>query len=89
MKPDHSVVCCDLDGVVWRGDEPIPGAGAAISGLRDAGFRVAFVSNNSSQPIGDVAAKLGVKVSYEVLGETVGGGGLSSSPPACPHRPTT
>ena len=32
MTADHPVVCCDLDGVVWRGDEPIPGAGAAISG---------------------------------------------------------
>ena len=58
MTPDRPVVCCDLDGVVWRGDEPIPGAGAAISGLRDAGFRVAFVSNNSSQPVAEVAAKL-------------------------------
>ena len=58
MTPDRPVVCCDLDGVVWRGDEPIRGAGAAISGLRGAGFRVAFVSNNSSQPVGEVAAKL-------------------------------
>jgi 4-nitrophenyl phosphatase len=52
------VVCCDLDGVVWRGDQPIPGAAAGIAGLRDAGFRVAFVSNNSSQPVGEVADKL-------------------------------
>jgi glycerol 3-phosphatase-2 len=60
VTSDRPVVCCDLDGVVWRGDEPIPGAGAAISGLRDAGFRVVFVSNNSSQPVGEVAAKLAV-----------------------------
>jgi glycerol-1-phosphatase len=53
------VVCCDLDGVVWRGDEPIPGAAAGIARLRAAGFGVAFVSNNSSQPLGDVADKLG------------------------------
>lgn len=58
MTADRPVVCCDLDGVVWRGDEPIPGAGAAISALCEAGFRVAFVSNNSSQPVGEVAAKL-------------------------------
>jgi 4-nitrophenyl phosphatase len=58
VTADRPVVCCDLDGVVWRGDEPIPGAAAAISALRDAGFRVAFVSNNSSQPLGEVAAKL-------------------------------
>lgn len=59
MRSDRPVVCCDLDGVVWRGDEPIPGAGSAISDLRTAGFRVVFVSNNSSQPVGEVAAKLG------------------------------
>ena len=59
MTSDRPVVCCDLDGVVWRGDEPISGAGAAISDLRKAGLRVVFVSNNSSQPVGEVAAKLG------------------------------
>ena len=58
MTADRPVVCCDLDGVVWRGDEPIPGAGAAISVLRDAGFRVVFVSNNSSEPVAEVAGKL-------------------------------
>jgi glycerol 3-phosphatase-2 len=52
------VVCCDLDGVVWRGEEPIPGASEAIAQLRAAGMRVGFVSNNSSQPVGEVAAKL-------------------------------
>ena len=60
MTSGRPVVCCDLDGVVWRGDEPIPGAGAAIADLRKAGFRVVFVSNNSSQPVGEVADKLGV-----------------------------
>jgi HAD superfamily hydrolase (TIGR01450 family) len=53
------VVACDLDGVVWRGDDAIPPAAAGIAALRDAGLRVAFVSNNSSAPVGDVVAKLG------------------------------
>ena len=53
------VVCCDLDGVVWRGDEPIPGSAEAIGRLRAAGTRVAFLSNNSSQRIGELVAKLG------------------------------
>jgi glycerol 3-phosphatase-2 len=52
------VVCCDLDGVVWRGDEPIAPAIDGIARLRAAGIRVGFVSNNSSQPIGDVVARL-------------------------------
>ena len=53
------VVCCDLDGVIWRGDEPIPGAAEAVTALRAAGCTVGFMSNNSSVPVGEVAAKLG------------------------------
>jgi glycerol 3-phosphatase-2 len=52
------VVACDLDGVVWRGDDAIPPAATGIAALRAAGLRVAFVSNNSSSPVGDVLAKL-------------------------------
>ncbi|HUK64951.1 MAG TPA: hypothetical protein VLV15_16550, partial [Dongiaceae bacterium] len=52
------VVACDLDGVVWRGDEAIAPAAGGIAALRDAGLRVAFVSNNSNSPVGDVVAKL-------------------------------
>jgi glycerol 3-phosphatase-2 len=55
---DAPVLCCDLDGVVWRGEEPITPAIDGIARLRGAGVRVGFVSNNSSQPIGDVVAKL-------------------------------
>ena len=53
------VVCCDLDGVIWRGEEPIPGAADAVAALRAAGCTVGFMSNNSSVPVGEVAAKLG------------------------------
>ena len=58
MTTDRPVVCCDLDGVLWRGAEPIAGSAEAVAALRDAGFRVGFVSNNSSQPIGEVVDKL-------------------------------
>jgi glycerol-1-phosphatase len=58
VTPERPVVCCDLDGVVWRGADPIPGAAEAIEQLRAGGLRVGFVSNNSSQPVGDVTAKL-------------------------------
>jgi glycerol-1-phosphatase len=79
----HPVVCCDLDGVVWRGDQPIPGAAAGIGGLREAGFRVAFVSNNSSQPLAEVAGKLasaGVPAStYDVITSAVSAATLLAS----------
>ena len=53
------VVCLDLDGVVWRGDDPVPGSAGAVAELRAAGLTVGFMSNNSSMPVADVVAKLG------------------------------
>jgi len=52
------VVCCDLDGVVWRGDTPIPGSDTAIDGLRAAGWRIAFTTNNSSLRVADYVKRL-------------------------------
>ena len=48
----------DLDGVVWLGDQPIPGAGEAVARLQATGEPVVFVTNNSSEPVGVVEAKL-------------------------------
>lgn len=48
----------DLDGVVWLGEEPIPGAADAVARLRAAGERVLFVTNNSSVRLADQEAKL-------------------------------
>lgn len=52
------VVLLDLDGVVWRGDEPIPGSAEAIAALHTAGVRVGFLTNNSSAPIDTVVERL-------------------------------
>jgi HAD superfamily hydrolase (TIGR01450 family) len=57
-EPTFSVVCCDLDGVIWRGDEPIPGAAEGVAALRAGGLRLVFVTNNSSGTRADNAAKL-------------------------------
>ena len=48
----------DLDGVVWTGDEPVAGAPETIRALRDAGKRLAFVTNNSSETPEAYAKKL-------------------------------
>ncbi|MGH2725708.1 MAG: HAD-IIA family hydrolase, partial [Actinomycetota bacterium] len=48
----------DLDGVVWTGDEPVPGAPETIRTLRDHGKRLAFVTNNSSETPEMYAKKL-------------------------------
>jgi HAD superfamily hydrolase (TIGR01457 family) len=48
----------DLDGVLYRGGEPVPGASEAIARLRALHKRMAFVTNNSSRTPAAVAAKL-------------------------------
>jgi glycerol 3-phosphatase-2 len=48
----------DLDGVLYRGDQPVPQAAATVDGLRRLGKRVAFVTNNSSRPPRAVVAHL-------------------------------
>ena len=42
----YDQVILDLDGCVWIGGEPTEGAADAIAALRDAGKRIAFVTNN-------------------------------------------
>ena len=48
----------DLDGVVWRGSETVPGAPEAIARLRDAGVALSFVTNSAVRSPADVGAKL-------------------------------
>jgi HAD superfamily hydrolase (TIGR01450 family) len=48
----------DLDGVVWRGGDPVPGSAETVARLRDEGQRLLFVTNNSSQPVAEVIEKL-------------------------------
>jgi HAD superfamily hydrolase (TIGR01450 family) len=65
----------DLDGCVWVGDEPVPGSVEAVEGLREAGKRLAFVTNNPRRSTEENVAKLwgmGVQASvHDVV--TVGG----------------
>ncbi len=56
----------DLDGVLYRGDEPIPRAADTIRAVREAGRSIAFVTNNSSatpKAVVDRLARVGVKAS--------------------------
>lgn len=48
----------DLDGVVWLGEAPIAGATEAVARLRAVGEDVVFCTNNSSQTVATVEAKL-------------------------------
>jgi HAD superfamily hydrolase (TIGR01457 family) len=48
----------DLDGVLYRGDEPIPEARGAVEAIRGAGRPIVFITNNSSRTPEDVATVL-------------------------------
>jgi 4-nitrophenyl phosphatase len=51
-------VICDLDGVVYRGNQLLPGAVETITELRRRGVRVMFATNNSSRTRVDYVARL-------------------------------
>jgi HAD superfamily hydrolase (TIGR01457 family) len=64
----YDALLLDLDGVLYRGSVPIPGAGSTIERLRDAGKRVVFMTNNSSrtpESVADHLQGLGIGASGE------------------------
>ncbi|MBN8718254.1 MAG: HAD family hydrolase [Sediminibacterium magnilacihabitans] len=60
----------DMDGVVYKGNEPIPGAVAFINGLREKGFPFLFLTNNSQRTSRDVCYKLR-KMGFHVNDEDI------------------
>lgn len=46
-EPTLRLVIFDLDGVIYRGRQPVPGAADLIAALRRAGLLVRFATNNS------------------------------------------
>jgi HAD superfamily hydrolase (TIGR01450 family) len=69
----------DLDGVVWRGDQALPGAADAVARLRAAGERVLFVTNNSYAAAATTEAKLarmGIPAAGDVVTSAMAGAAL-------------
>jgi glycerol-1-phosphatase len=54
----YDLAMLDLDGVVYVGNEAVPGAAEAIAAARAEGMRCAFITNNASRPPERVAAHL-------------------------------
>ncbi|HST50239.1 HAD-IIA family hydrolase [Jatrophihabitans sp.] len=54
----YDVALLDLDGVVYIGEQPVPGAPQALEAARRAGMRLAFVTNNASRTPHQVAELL-------------------------------
>jgi HAD superfamily hydrolase (TIGR01450 family) len=51
-------VVMDMDGVVYRGDAPVPGAIETMEALHHQGVKVAFLTNNASRHRVDLVEKL-------------------------------
>lgn len=48
----------DLDGVIYRGDEPLPHASETLRELRNRGCRIYFLTNNATKSREDYQSKL-------------------------------
>lgn len=49
---------CDLDGVLYRGVEPVPGVAAALDRIRAAGVKVVFATNNATKTLAQYVERL-------------------------------
>ena len=70
MVPVPLSILVDLDGVVWRAEDPVSGAADALARLVAAGHRVAYFTNNSYPRVADNVAKLrgiGVATTAELV----------------------
>ncbi len=58
LSATYDLAMLDLDGVVYRGADAVPGAAAALRTARDQGMRLAYITNNASRTAAAVAEKL-------------------------------
>ena len=58
LASSYDVALLDLDGVVYLGGAPIPGAAEALAKAAASGMRLAFVTNNASRTPSAIAAQL-------------------------------
>ena len=64
-------VVCDLDGVVYLGEEGIAGVGEALAALQADGIQLLFVTNNSTNTPEDAAAKISRTVGFPARADSV------------------
>ena len=61
-------VLLDLAGVVYQGEQPLPGAVEAVARLRDAGLRLRFLTNTTRMPRRELMRRL-TEMGVELTGE--------------------
>jgi glycerol-1-phosphatase len=58
LSEHYDAALLDLDGVVYLGGKPIPGAADALAGAAQHGMKLAYVTNNASRSPHAIAAQL-------------------------------
>jgi len=58
LPPDIKAIICDMDGVLWRDEEPLGDLAAASRALAEKGIAAAFATNNSTSTPERYAARL-------------------------------
>lgn len=66
-----TTVLCDLDGVLYRGSEPLPGVTPALERLLDSVDAVLFITNNSTRTPEETARKIANLTGVDVGGDQV------------------
>ncbi|MBT8212153.1 MAG: hypothetical protein KJN71_03300, partial [Acidimicrobiia bacterium] len=54
----EGLLVCDLDGVIYLEEQPIPGAGDAVAAFLEAGWRVVYATNNATRTGNELVASL-------------------------------
>ncbi len=77
-RPIDTIIC-DIDGVLLLGSNPIPGAGAALNALNEAGLRIVFATNNSLRPPVDVSEHVHEIVGFRLDPDLIISSGLATA----------
>jgi HAD superfamily hydrolase (TIGR01450 family) len=64
-------VICDIDGVVYRGDQLLTGSDTALRRLLDAGVDLWFATNNSTKSPASISEKIGRVTGVEIKPESI------------------
>ena len=74
----RGAIVFDLDGVVYLGSTPIPGASGAIASLRDLGWQILFATNNSTKTPETIVQVLEDRAGISVASSTIITSGMAT-----------
>ena len=82
-----TAVVCDLDGVLYLHDRPVPRAREALESLAAAGVRLVFATNNSTKTPERVAADLHRRVGFRADPATIATSAMATAAFLAPSAP--